>query len=49
MEIVYFFGQVSLKKEVERMREEHDDLVVLEEGHSLEAVQTCCTANAAKI
>ena len=32
------------------MREEHDDLVVLEEGQSPEAVQACCTAaNAARV
>jgi len=31
------------------MREEHDDLMVLEEGCSLEVVQACCTANSAKV
>jgi len=28
------------------MREEQEDLVVLEEGHSLEAVNNCCASGA---
>jgi len=31
------------------MQEEHEDLIVLEEGGEPEAVQACCTTGATKI
>ena len=41
-------GIFCKQKEVIMMREELDDLVVLEEGHSSEAVADCCTNSTAK-
>lgn len=37
------------QKGVIQMSAEHDDLMVLEEGNSPEAVQACCTSNSANI
>jgi hypothetical protein len=41
---------INEKKEVRRMREFHEDLMVLEEGHEAGVVQGCCgTGNMAKL
>ena len=37
------------KKVVRHMHEELDDLMVLEEGNSPEAVQACCTTSSAAV
>lgn len=31
------------------MREEYDELMILEEGHSTEAELACCTTNSTKV
>jgi len=35
-----------MKKEVRRMREVHEDLMVLEEGSTAGVVQSCCKGGA---
>ena len=46
---VHYFGPELKKGGVKLMIEEHDDLMVLEEGQSTEAVQACCVTNSAKL
>jgi len=43
------FVQILLQKEVITMREENQELVVLEEGVNSGVVQTCCTSGSGKL
>ena len=47
--VVQYKDMISKKKGVEPMREVHEDLVVLEEGHALGVVGTCCSSSSAAI
>jgi len=47
--VVQFFRELFSNKGVIQMSAEHEDLMVLEEGNSPEAVQACCTSGTAAV
>ena len=47
--VVQYKDMNSKKKGVEPMREVHEDLMVLEEGHAQGVVAACCSSNMASV